>query len=63
MLMEREIKARGEELNEDKFLLPHFKTHTIKVKFQKKNYDIKAVWSYFLNNHFQVSTLKKLFLL
>jgi len=30
MLMEREIKARGEELNEDKFLLPHFKTHTIK---------------------------------
>lgn len=30
MLMEREMKSRGGELTEDKFLLPHYKTFEIK---------------------------------
>jgi len=30
LLMEREMRARGEEPTEDRFLLPHYKTHTVK---------------------------------
>ncbi|XP_023330325.1 uncharacterized protein LOC111702785 [Eurytemora carolleeae] len=34
LLMEREMSKRGEDLSEDKFLLPHFKT------FQRKDCDV-----------------------
>lgn len=30
LLMEREMKERGEEVTEERLLLPHYKTHTIK---------------------------------